>query len=38
MRLEEDNEKVLQQLKEQMDLLNAELQDLRSTGKTNRSR
>lgn len=38
MRLEEDNEKVLQQLKEQMDLLNAELQDLRSSGETNRSR
>lgn len=38
MRLEEDNEKVLQQLKEQMDLLNAELQDLRITGETNRSR
>lgn len=38
LRLEEDNEKVLQQLKEQMDLLNTELQDLRSTGETNRSR
>ncbi|XP_075893905.1 outer dynein arm-docking complex subunit 3-like [Nelusetta ayraudi] len=38
LRLEEDNEKVLQQLKEQMDLLNAELQDLRITGETNRSR
>lgn len=38
LRLEEENEKVLQQLKEQMDLLNAELQDLRSTGETSRSR
>lgn len=38
LRLEEENEKVLQHLKEQMDLLNAELQDLRSTGEANRSR
>lgn len=38
LRLEEENEKVLQQLKEQMDLLSTELQNLRITGQTNRSR
>lgn len=38
LRLEEENEKVLQQLKEQMELLSTELQNLRSSGQANRSR
>lgn len=38
LRLEEENEKVLQQLKEQVELLNREFQDLKSSGEANRSR
>lgn len=38
LRLKEENEKVLQQLKEQMDLLSTEFQNLRSTGQANRLR
>lgn len=38
LRLEEENEKVLQQLKEQMEILSRESQDLKSSGEANRSR